>query len=441
MESETFHIITLGCKVNQYESEALREAWLNAGRREAEGPEGADIVLIHSCAVTSRAVSDLRALVRRVRRLSPSCRLMVSGCAVRALPEEARKLGADVLLNRRKQEELLLSPCPSDALLPLAKGEPEIPVWPAFSISSYARSRPVLKIHDGCSHNCTYCIVPKGRGPSVSRPWSGILAEAARLIQAGFREIILSGVNLRQYGGDLSSPEDLWSLLGRLESALAPEWSGGDLRFRLSSLEPSQLDGRALDFLARSRLLAPHLHLSLQSGSPWILRRMGRGHYDPDAVLDFLRRMEKIWPVFGLGADFIAGFPGESEERFAETLELAQSLPLTYAHVFPYSRRPGTPAGSFPGQIPPAVKKERASRLRRLLREKKAAFLERQLALPLLRVIPEEGGRGRGINEFYSVCRFTPPLPPAGRALLSVRPLRRDGDALLVERVPSSEST
>ncbi|MDR2050934.1 MAG: radical SAM protein [Deltaproteobacteria bacterium] len=414
MDCRNFHIITLGCKVNQYESEARREAWLRAGHRETAAPEEADIVLIHSCAVTSRAVSDLRALVRRVRRQAPACRLLISGCAVRALPEEARELAADVLLDR-----------------------PESPAWPDFSISSYGRSRPVLKIHDGCSRHCTYCIVPRARGPSVSRPWPGILAEAERLIQAGFREIILSGVNLLQYGEDLSPPADLWSLLDRLEHSLAPEWEGKDLRFRLSSLEPSQLDARALDFLARSRLLAPHLHLSLQSGNPRVLRRMGRGHYDPEAVLDFLRRLEDIWPVFGLGADFIAGFPGESEEQFAETLRLAQELPLSYAHVFPYSRRPGTPACDFPDQISPAVKKERAARLRRLLGEKKAAFLRRQLALPLLRAVPEESGRDRGINEFYSVCRFTSPLPEEGKSLIPVRPLRVEGETLLVEKAAS----
>lgn len=486
--AKTFHIITLGCKVNQYESEALREAWLAAGHREQAAPDGADLVLINSCAITARAVSDLRGLARRVRAASPGCELLVTGCAAQALPGELEKLPVDALVPQSDKLSLLrwpggaeksdapneplprLLPDPEDnidpavhlALLNLAHTGPdkhgdtsaggmrdfwanaapeeeagaEKSAFPAFSISGYARSRAVLKIHDGCSQHCTYCIVPQGRGPSVSRPWPESVAEAGRLIKAGFREIVINGVNLRQYGADLSPKEDFWDLLTRLEAAFAGEWAGR-LRLRLSSLEPGQLNEKGLAVLAKSRLAAPQLHLSIQSGSPRILKRMGRGHYDPAAISGFLAGLAKIWPMFGLGADFIAGFPGESEENFSETLALAGELPLTYAHVFPYSRRPGTAAAKLPAQLPQEVKKERAARLRALAGAKKEAFLRRQLSLDRVMVAPEDG-LGRGVNEFYAECRFIDKNSSAGKELIPARPVGMGKQTMLVQKITTN---
>jgi MiaB/RimO family radical SAM methylthiotransferase len=452
LKSKSFHIITLGCKVNQYESEALREAWLGAGLRELPAPDGADFVLINSCAVTARAVSDLRAAARRARRAAPSAQVLVTGCAAQALPDELRELPVDALVPRQAQSGLLHR---FDAAWPGAAA-PEASVFPPFAISDYARNRAVLKIQDGCSQHCAYCIVPQGRGPSVSRPWPAVLAEAGRLVRAGFREIVLSGVNLRQYGADLPQKSDFWELLLRLEAAFAPEFAANSpeqaprLRFRISSLEPGQLGAKALDALGRSRLTAPQLHLSLQSGSPAVLRKMNRGHYDPSdpaGLAAFLRELRGLWPRFGLGADFIAGFPGESEAEFAETLRLSEALPLTYAHVFPYSRRPGTAAARLPGQLAREVKKERSARLRALVALKKQAFLRDQLGLERVWVVPEGGKPGRGVNEFYSDCRFIPaspaPIPPAARAgqedrrLVPARPLGLEQDCLLVEKLSS----
>lgn len=491
-----FHIITLGCKVNQYESEALREAWLAAGHTEQNLPDGADLVLINSCAITAKAVNDLRALARRVRAAAPECELLVTGCAAQALPDELQELPVDILVPQSDKISLLrwlgpasaktdqptdkLSLAPAGSLLPLEDGidpcvhfallniahtgpdrhndtstqglrdfwanaapeeEPSGPQskFPAFSISDYTRSRAVLKIHDGCSQHCTYCIVPQGRGPSVSRPWTESLAEAGRLIEAGFREIVISGVNLRQYGLDLSSspysqhPEDFWDLLTRLEATFAWEWAG-KLRFRISSLEPGQLNQKAMEVLGKSRLIAPQLHLSLQSGSPHILKRMGRGHYTPASISGFLNELAKIWPIFGLGADFIAGFPGESEDNFSETLALAQTLPLTYAHVFPYSKRPGTAAAKLPGQLSQEIKKERAARLRALVSAKKEAFLQRQLELPQVMVAAEDG-RAQGVNEFYADCKFKAPAPKTDKALIPARPVAVEKQTLIVEKI------
>lgn len=484
---KNFHIITLGCKVNQYESEALREAWLAAGHHEQDKPNGADLVLINSCAITAKAVSDLRNLARRVRAAAPGCELLVTGCAAQALPGELEELPIDALVPQSDKLSLLRwlggaekTSAPEPALAPLPAHEADIDpavhftllnlahtgpdkhkdtaagdmrdfwansapeeevsaeksAFPAFSISDYARSRAVLKIHDGCSQHCTYCIVPQGRGPSVSRPWPESVSEAGRLNKAGFREIVINGVNLRQYGADLSPKEDFWDFLTRLEAAFADEWAGR-LRLRISSLEPGQLNEKGLAVLAKSRLAAPQLHLSIQSGSPHILKRMGRGHYDPATIAGWLAELGKIWPMFGLGADFITGFPGESEENFSETMALAEELPFTYAHVFPYSRRPGTAAAKLPNQLPQEVKKERSARLRALIGTKKEAFLQRQLSLAQVMVAPEEA-RGQGVNEFYTDCRFSDKNAAAGKDLIPARPLKIEKQILVVQKITTN---
>jgi MiaB/RimO family radical SAM methylthiotransferase len=469
----------LGCKVNQYESEALREAWLQAGHHELKSPADADLVLINSCAITAKAISDLRAVSRRVRRLTPQGEILVTGCAAEALPEELNTLPVDTLVPQRNKISLLryLGSAEGFENIELTdfyvfpehsgrekeeicsgaheqanesaefwdyEGPEEIidkTAFPPFSISDYARTRAVLKIQDGCSQHCTYCIVPKGRGPSTSRPWQAILAEAGRLIYAGFRELVLNGVNLRQYGMDLPVKQDFWDLLTRISAAFAPEWSRRapdanayrSLRFRISSLEPGQLNQKALDTLAQSSLIAPHLHLSLQSGSSSILKKMGRGHYNIQKIPDFLDNLKQIWPKFGLGADFIVGFPGESEEDFAETIEISEKLPLSYAHVFPYSRRPNTAAASLPGQIPQEIKKERAARLRAFISRKKQDFLQSQLKLERVDVVLEEGKKGQGVNEFYSDCRFVGKSVPSGKNIIPVKPVGVDNDTLLIQ--------
>jgi MiaB/RimO family radical SAM methylthiotransferase len=382
-----FQIFTLGCKVNQYESQALREAWeaggwaeLPAGRPPAE----ADLILVNTCAVTAKAVADARAMVRRLNREAPQADILVSGCAAEAMLEEFTALpGVREVIGRAGKASLLRLP---EQSLPGASADQ---AFPDFRISGYDRSRAVIKIQDGCSHNCTYCIVPTTRGKSVSRPGLEILAEAKRLLASGFREITLSGINLRQYKHDHEGRDGFWGLLYFLEKELAPEWAGR-ARLRISSLEPGQLGEQALEVLSSSRLVAPHLHLSLQSGSPKVLKRMGRGHYDPAAITSFLRSLHSIWPLFALGADLLTGFPGENEAEFEESLELCHTLPLSYAHVFPYSRRPGTVAATLPDQLPQALKKQRARILRQVVQAKQQDFLARLKALPLLQVVFED---------------------------------------------------
>jgi tRNA A37 methylthiotransferase MiaB len=399
---QLFFIATQGCKVNQYESQAIRETLVAEGLMETSDPALADIVLINSCAVTERAVLDLAKLVRGFAATHPRPWIVVAGCAVEADRERILALGfVDEVITQKEKAGLG------------RKGP-----LPDLSISSYNRARGVIKVQDGCSHGCTYCIIPSTRGKSVSRPPEDVIAEASRLLESGIREISLCGINLRHYGRDLTPAKDFWDLLTQVDRALAPRWEGR-ARLRLGSLEPGDLSARALTTLAESRLMSPHLHISLQSGSPEVLRRMGRGHYGPEEIFTFLEGLEQLWPVFGLGADLIAGFPGETQRHADETLEVVKRLPLSYAHVFPYSERPGTPAARFKDVVPGHIRRERAKALRGEVAHKRADFLNRLLRLPVMNVALEEGGTG--MNEFYVECTVNDP-PPRARELLRVAP-------------------
>lgn len=396
-----FHIHTQGCKVNQSESRDLREAWLAAGRQEC-GPEEADRIVVNSCAVTERALADLRALLRRLRRVNPTAHLVLTGCAPAVADElaETAELVDEVVPHPRKASLLAAAPKPKAAL----------------QAEAASRSRAVLKVQDGCNHGCSFCIVPTTRGGPVSRPYADILAEAERRLDAGHGELVLAGVNLRQYA-DPATGGDFWRLLARLETDLGDR--RGRARLRLSSLDPGQLTDLGLETLAASAMTAPHLHLSIQSGAPAVLTAMRRGHYGPEDIRRFVTSLRGHWELFGLGADILTGFPGETEADHAATLDLLEALPLTYAHVFPFSPRPGTRAAALPGQLQPEVKKERAARLRGLAAAKKAAFLRELVERNALEVLVEDAGRGTSGE--YAACRLDTGRPPG--TLTTLRPL------------------
>ena len=425
-----FYTATLGCKINQYETRAIAEAWARGSdargaAREVADPREAELILVNSCAVTANAVADLRQTVRRLHRDNPAAPIIVTGCAAQVMPGELAELPGVVRVVAQEDKGALLHG-------PEGTPEPALAPFPPFAISGYDRARAVVKVQDGCSHHCTYCIVPLTRGRSVSRPADDVAAEVGRLLRGGWRELILSGINLRHYGRGLAEKTDFWDLVARLDHEFGPEWAGR-ARLRLSSVEPGQLGAKALDTLAASSLVCPQLHLSLQSGDPDVLRAMGRGHYRPEQAVDFFDELAGAWPVFGLGADFICGFPGESPEAFENTLTLARRLPLTYAHVFPYSERPGTPAATMDGAVDPAQRKARAARLRKLISGKKRAFLDRLAASDRLDVLVQDR-EGRGVSQFYAACRFTAPLPgDPVRALIPARPVGVERGVILVQ--------
>lgn len=429
--STRFLIHTLGCKINQYESQAVRERWEERGWREADGAGQADVVLVHTCAVTSGAVADSRRAVSRLVRAAPGARVLVTGCASQVESGAFASMpGVEAVVPQAAKPELggwspgRVLPAAADSA---ASGRVS---WPEFSISRFRRARPILKVQDGCSHCCTYCIVPRARGPARSRPFAAILAEARLLLGSGHRELILSGINLGQY--EFDGGGDFWTLLARLEAELAPQWAGA-ARLRLSSLDPGMLGAPALEVLAASRMTCPHLHLSMQSGDPGVLAAMGRGHYSPQAVLEFLEGLRAVWPHAAVGADILTGFPGESEAAFQATREFCLSARLGYAHVFAFSRRPGTLAAKAAGQLRKDEKKRRASLLRGDLERLERAYLKEIAGLTQL-VMAVEGEQALGgSSEYYVECRLERPSPVAWGGLLPVRPLGvRDG-ALLVE--------
>jgi MiaB/RimO family radical SAM methylthiotransferase len=422
----TFHTATLGCKINQYETRSIAEAWAGRDAVEVDDPREADLILVNSCAVTANAVADLRQAVRRFHRDNPEAGIIVTGCAAQVMPDELAQLpGVIRVVAQADKARLLGGPDETGA------GGGEKPRFAPFSITGYGRARAVVKVQDGCSHFCTYCIVPLTRGRSVSRDMAEVEAEISRLLGAGFREFILSGINLRHFGRDLPGKPDFWDLVARLEKTFALDW-GGRARLRISSVEPGQLTDKALGVLGASRLVCPQLHLSLQSGDADVLRAMGRGHYSPQSAVDFMERLKMFWPVMGLGADLITGFPGETEAQFENTMELCRALPLTYGHVFPYSERPGTRAADLPGAVDVPVRKERAARLRKLVGRKKAAFLKRLLDLPRLDVLVQDE-RGRGVSQYYAACRFEDAPGCAPRSLVRAHPVRVEKGVVIVE--------
>lgn len=460
-----FFLLTFGCKVNQYETQAVREAWLRCGGTETDDPARADVAVLNTCAVTANAVTDARQAVRRLRRAAPALRIVVAGCAADVARDDLLALPGVVAVLAPARKAELLDPVRFFAHIgeriggtPGACGglkgdepQPSAPhggdgagaatraAFPPFSITGFRRARPVLKVQDGCSRACAYCIVPLTRGPSRSRAARDCLDEARRLLLAGYREIMLSGINLGQYRDAQGGVGDFWDLLARLDRALSPEWAGA-ARLRISSVDPAQLDERALQVLGEARMVCPHLHLSLQSGSPEVLRAMRRPPFAPDRLVETVERLARVagrGGRFGLGADILMGFPGETEAQVEETLALVRALPLTYAHVFPYSARPGTAAAGFAEQTPQPLRRERAARVRALIEAKRQAFWQAALEAACVRVAPEGDGSPKGVDECYVPCRFAVPVTaaPTDHALIAARPLTATPEGLLVRAV------
>jgi len=450
-----FYLTTFGCKVNQYESRVIHEAWQAMGHAPASEASQAGIILVHTCAVTGKAVADLRKAVAVLHRQAPRTPIIVTGCAaqtfapmLRSLPGVTLVVGLDQRGNLLRGPRALLRSAPE----PLAHSPVMLAGISDFTHPDKPRARAQVKVQDGCTHRCTYCIVPLARGNSRSREPRAVLEEIQRLLSAGFREISLIGINLRLYGRDLHPVLDFWDLLGMLQSQLAPQWAGR-ARLRLSSLDPAMLGPKAFDCLAgsgegfmagsgvasgaafgaaseaASGLVCPHLHLSVQSASPRVLRNMGRGHYAPETILEFCVALRNSLPCYALGLDLLTGFPGEEAADFDQTLDFCRDLPLTYAHVFPFSPRPGTPAADRPDQIPHHLRQSRAKTLRNLARSKNQAFLTELKTLENLTMVVENDDPVQGKCEYYVPCRLVDHSPShRPKSLLRVKPLAvKDG--------------
>jgi len=396
--SET-EIITFGCRLNAFESEVIRRAAAAAGLRDA--------VIVNTCAVTAEAERQARQAIRRARRMHPEATIIVTGCAAELAPERYAALPEvnRVLGNRAK-----LRP---QSYLPEGLASVDLAETAGHLVDGFAgKSRAFLQVQQGCDHRCTFCIIPYARGPSRSVPIGRVAGQARRLVAAGYREIVLTGVDLTAYGGDLPGAPSIGQMVRRLLAAV-PELE----RLRLSSLDPAEIDVALWDLLAGEKRLMPHLHLSLQAGDDLILKRMKRRHSRAEAIA-VAGRARALRPEVALGADLIAGFPTETEDMFRRSLDLLAECELAFVHVFPYSARPGTPAARMP-QLPDPLVKERAARLRAAGEAALAAELSSRVGSET-DVLIERPGIGRA--EFYAAVRFAAAGDPG-----SVRRMRLVG--------------
>ena len=379
----SLEVVTFGCRLNAYESEVIRARALEAGLR--------DVAVFNTCAVTSEAVRQSRQAVRKYKRANPGVKVIVTGCAAQTEPQSFADMpDVDLVLGN---DEKLRTASYTDFGIGAAE---RVKVNDIFSIRETAaqfvdsfegRARAFLQVQNGCDHRCTFCIIPFGRGNSRSVPAGAVVEEARNLVQRGYPEIVLTGVDLTAYGADLPGHPSLGSLVRKVLK-LVPEIC----RLRLSSIDSIETDPELMGAIADEERLMPHFHLSVQSGDDLILKRMKRRHLRSD-VIAFCTEVRRLRSDAAFGADLIAGFPTESEAMFENTLRLIGEADLTYLHVFPFSARHGTPAARMP-QLNRATIRERASRLRKEGAERLRKRLK-SLVGTKQTLLVEEPGRGR----------------------------------------------
>jgi threonylcarbamoyladenosine tRNA methylthiotransferase MtaB len=393
----TFSIENFGCRATDADASALREKLLASGLQLLGEHAQADFVVLNTCTVTAAADSQAREAVRKIHRANPAARIVVTGCYAQRAPEELAALdGVACVVGNSHQRSLSgmvrewsnsvgyesdknVVPLAqlSEGAMSLARGPAKILTGDIFAemrvqvapadFPGGGHTRPILKIQDGCNNRCSYCVIPFVRGRSRSLPPDTALDQIRKLVAAGAKEIVLSGINLGSYGRDLSPRVELAGFVERILGETSLE------QLRFSSIEPQDVTEDFVRLVASSPRLAPHFHIPLQSGSDRILRTMHRW-YRAEHYAERLRVIRRHLPCAGIGADVIVGFPGETEEDFDATFQFIQRLPFTYLHVFSFSERPGTEAAKVAGRVDPRIIRERARQLRALGAEKSAAF-------------------------------------------------------------------
>lgn len=402
--SRTVAIATLGCKTNQFESAAMEERLKGAGFDVIPFEAGAALVIVNTCTVTAATDSQSRNLIRKARRFNSQCRVVVTGCYAQVDPEALSRIpGVAVVLGNAEKKDFLryLETEGSEPLVSVSDISAATEAVP-LSLTTFAeRSRAFLQIQNGCDAYCSYCIIPYARGRSRSVLPDEIVGQVRTLAESGYPEVVLTGIHIGGYGGDLSPPISLLDLIRRIEAETSVA------RLRLGSIEPTEIPDQLIEQVAGSKILCPHFHIPLQAGSDEVLRRMNR-HYDTGFFRELVARIHGRMPEAAIGLDLITGFSGETEADFASTLRLIEELPLSHLHVFPFSRRPGTPAASMPDQLPGDLIKTRAAQLREVGEQKHRLFSERFIGSVLDLVV--EGGRDhghcRGISRNYLAVRF-----------------------------------
>ena len=406
-----FAIYTLGCKVNQYETQAMEQELLRRGHALTAFDSPADAYIINTCTVTAVSDKKCRGVIRRTRKNAPDAVVAVCGCYAQTDPDAVSALGVDLvsgsagrmefldqlerLLQIRGEQVVLVDKDKAAARRDLSRRDFErLPAGGAAG-----RTRAMLKVEDGCVNFCAYCIIPYARGPVRSLPLSEAAEQAARLAAGGYREVVLTGIEISSWGRDLKTGEGLIDLIEAV-CAAAP-----GLRVRLGSLEPRTVTGEFCRRAARLPNLCPHFHLSLQSGCDATLARMNR-KYDTARYYESVKLLREYFQNPGITTDLIAGFPGETEEEFSRTLEFLEQCAFSAMHVFPYSRRPGTPAASMPGQLTREEKEARVRRAIALAGEMEKKWLKSQVGdtLPVL-FEEERDGLWQGHAPNYALVR------------------------------------
>jgi threonylcarbamoyladenosine tRNA methylthiotransferase MtaB len=386
-----FFLHNFGCRATQADGAAIERQLISQGLTQAGSTAEADVVVFNTCTVTAAADQDARAAIRRAHRLNPEARIMVTGCYAQRAPEEVsamagvtwvvgnshKHLVAEIAArqdsgprNFVSRENLALS-APAFTVVGDIFAHTELIAAPVLGGEDVlGRTRPNLKVQDGCNNRCSFCIIPSVRGQSRSLPMDRAIEETNALVAAGYREMVLSGINLGRWGRDLQPQQRFEQLLRALLKETAIE------KIRISSVEPMDWSDELILLVASSPRIAKHAHVPLQSGSDRILRAMHR-RYRPWHYAEKIRKIREAMPEAAIGADVMAGFPGETDELFEESRSFIEHLPFTYLHVFTYSSRPGTPSAAMPGQVPVHVARERNRVLRELAAEKNLEFRRR----------------------------------------------------------------
>jgi threonylcarbamoyladenosine tRNA methylthiotransferase MtaB len=457
----SFYVENFGCRATQADGAAIERQLADRGMSRVATAAEAEVVVLNTCTVTSSADQDARAAIRRIHRVNPSARILVTGCYAQRAPADISALeGVSLVVGNSHKHRLgelaagsgLISPASLVPLPPLVSAERRAPVVvddifahtellaaPVFD-SDHEKTRPNLKVQDGCNNRCSFCVIPFVRGRSRSLPLAEVLRNVDQLVVNGYQELVLSGINLGRWGRDLRGdpppalPSDhaaptrarfvdlLHAILQRTRVPL----------LRISSVEPMDWSDELIAFAAASPRIAKHAHVPLQSGSDRILRRMHR-RYRPWHYEDRIQRIHAAMPQAAIGADVMVGFPGESEEEFGQTRALIERLPFTYLHVFTYSSRPGTPSAQMPEQVPVHRARERNRLLRELAARKKRSFQEQFLGetLRALTLTQIAHGCTEALTDNYQKLWLQGELP--ANRMLTARIHSIEGDALVGE--------
>ncbi|QER42875.1 tRNA (N(6)-L-threonylcarbamoyladenosine(37)-C(2))-methylthiotransferase MtaB [Thermodesulfobacterium sp. TA1] len=438
-----FFIKTLGCKVNQVESAYIVEKLQEKGYKLAEKEEEAEIFILNSCVVTAKAEAEGRKIIKRWSKLNPKL-IVVAGCYPQAYKDalfswvQKQQIKNLVLLGQK--EKLKIEVFLEMLLKTSHFSEPKVFIQDLFQEKGtevlfikrfFSHSRAFVKVQDGCDQFCSYCIVPYARGAPRSVSLEEVLAEIERLIQAGYEEIVLTGIHLGQWGKDLTPVKSLTDLLWEIEKLFAKQKK--DLILRLSSLEVREITSSFLEFAKNSAFLAPHFHIPLQSGSDRILRLMNR-HYTSKEYLTILEKLYNLYPQATFGADVIVGFPSETEKDFLKTLEVIENSPLNWLHLFPFSPRPGTQAEKLTPKVKPEVIKARIEILKNIGKKKREDFLNQEVGKvrrAVVETINESEIKGLSENYISHKIVLPPPFPLSKGKILKVRFMAKEGDYLL----------